>query len=203
MARAGILFVPDADDERLLAGCLAHEPRAWNGFVDRFTPVIARTAQHVARLRSVNLETSDLEDLVADVMSVLVENDFLVLRRFRGRSSLATYLTVIARRVAVHRLLRKQAIERRREGRLTDSAVEDASAKSGRDVSEDLHLENAEEIDKLLALLDGREAELVRGYYLEHKSYRDLSLDMGIPENSVGPTLSRLLARLRREASNS
>ena len=43
--------------------------------------------------------------------------------------------------------------------------------------------------------LTGPEADVVRLYHLEGKSYREISSAIGIPENSIGPTLSRLARR--------
>ena len=42
--------------------------------------------------------------LLKEVLLQVVANDYAVLKQFRGRSSLATYLTVIARRICVHQL---------------------------------------------------------------------------------------------------
>jgi RNA polymerase sigma-70 factor (ECF subfamily) len=51
--------------------------------------------------------------------------------------------------------------------------------------------------------LPREEAEVVRLYHLEGKSYHEISAHVGIPENSIGPTLSRARARMRREAMGS
>jgi RNA polymerase sigma-70 factor (ECF subfamily) len=37
-------------------------------------------------------------------------------------------------------------------------------------------------------------------YHLEGKSYQEISRSVGMPENSVGPMLSRARAKLRRRA---
>jgi RNA polymerase sigma-70 factor (ECF subfamily) len=51
--------------------------------------------------------------------------------------------------------------------------------------------------------LTGPEAEVVRLYHLEGKSYREISSAIGIPENSIGPTLSRARAKLRQTMADS
>lgn len=43
-----------------------------------------------------------------------------------------------------------------------------------------------------------READVIRQFHLEGKSYREISASLGIPENSIGPTLSRALDRMRQ-----
>jgi len=49
--------------------------------------------------------------------------------------------------------------------------------------------------------LDEAEAEVVRLYHLEGKSYREISARIGMPENSIGPTLSRAREKMRRPRS--
>jgi RNA polymerase sigma-70 factor (ECF subfamily) len=54
-----------------------------------------------------------------------------------------------------------------------------------------------DEVDRLLEGLEGSEAEIVRLYHLEGKTYQEISTALGIPENSIGPTLSRARAKMR------
>ena len=89
-------------DRSLLKRCLAEEPGAWKDFVDRFMGLFVHVVTHTAHARSVRLAQDDVDDLCAEVFMALLANDYAALRRFRGQSSLATYLTVIARRVVVH-----------------------------------------------------------------------------------------------------
>jgi RNA polymerase sigma-70 factor (ECF subfamily) len=61
-------------------------------------------------------------------------------------------------------------------------------------------IEDREEVGRLLGQLQGPEAAVVRMYHLEGKSYQEISNTVGMPENSVGPMLSRARAKLRRRA---
>ncbi|HKD36318.1 MAG TPA: sigma-70 family RNA polymerase sigma factor, partial [Pirellulales bacterium] len=94
-------------DRNLLASCLAQKPRAWEDFVDRFMGLVIHVINHSAQARSIRLTAEDREDLCGEVFLTLVRDDFAVLRHFRGESSLATYLTVVARRAVVHHLLKR------------------------------------------------------------------------------------------------
>src|SRR6516165_12570770 len=96
-------------DRDLLKRCLAHQPGAWNDFVDRYLGLIYHVVHHTAHLRSTPLRPEDIEDLAAEVLLQIVANDYAVLRQFRGHCSLATYLTVIARRNCVHELAQRSA----------------------------------------------------------------------------------------------
>src|SRR4051812_26887822 len=81
-------------DRSLLDRCLNRKGRAWEDFVDRFMGLVVHVINHTAQCRSINLSAADREDLAAEVFLAIVDNDMAVLRHFRGRSSLATYLTV-------------------------------------------------------------------------------------------------------------
>ena len=96
-------------DRDLLKRCLSHKPGAWNDFVDRYLGLIYHVINHTAQLRSTPLQPEDVEDLASEILLQIVAGDYAVLRQFREKSSLATYLTVVARRICVHELARKWA----------------------------------------------------------------------------------------------
>lgn len=176
-------------DRDLLNRCLEGTPEAWEDFVDRFLGLIIYVVSDVARSRGLALQDGMRDDVVADVFLALVDHDFRTLRRFRGQSSLGTYLVVVARRIAVRRLADAQ---RRRQASSLRS--EPASADGG----EELLSVNKEEVQHLLSRLPSSEATAVRMYHLEDRSYREIGQQIGIPENSVGPLLSQARAKLRQ-----
>src|SRR5207253_299220 len=106
----GELVALTPHDRDLLKRCLHHEPGSWNDFVDRFLGLVYHVVRHTADLRSFPLTAEDTEDIAAQVLLQVVENDYAALRQFRGHSSLATYLTVIARRTCVHELARRAPV---------------------------------------------------------------------------------------------
>lgn len=173
-------------DRNLLERCLARKPRAWEDFVDRFTGLVIHVVNHTARCRSIMLSSADREDLTAEVLLAIVRDDFAVLRHFKGKSSLATYLTVIARRVIVRKLVE------------TRSATPLGAAAEGvADASDEQRMTDREEVEQLMEHLDEGEAAVVRMYHLEGKTYQEISRTTGVPTNSVGPMLSRARAKLR------
>jgi RNA polymerase sigma-70 factor, ECF subfamily len=178
-------------DRNLLDRCLHGKPRAWEDFVDRFTGLVVHVINHTAQCRSIRLSNADREDLAAEVFFAIIDQDFAVLRHFAGRSSLATYLTVIARRVVVRKI-----VEGRSAIPLSDLVTETAAE----DENLEQRISDQEEVDRLLTDLQGSEAAVVRMYHLEGKTYQEISRVVGMPENSVGPVLTRARARLRRRA---
>lgn len=173
-------------DRELLQCCLDRAPRAWQNFVDRFLGLVVHVANHVAEAGGTKLDQASRDDLVSEVFLVLIADDFSVLRRFRRNCSLATYLTVISRRVVLRRLNAgptafKTAVP-------PEPPVRDEFPK---------RMENAEEVQKLLLLLDEREATIVRLYHLEGKSYEEISQATGLATNSIGPVLTRAREKMR------
>ena len=59
-------------------------------------------------------------------------------------------------------------------------------------------LENLEETQKNLKKLPSREREVVRLRLVEGRSYEEISTELNIPVNSIGPILSRAKKRMRR-----
>ena len=184
-------------DRELLHNCLAGKPGSWNDFVDRFLSMIYHVVHSTAHLRSSRLSPEDVEDIAAEVLLQIVAGEFKVLKQFQGNASLATYLTVIARRTAVHEINRRQAVrEEIRTGAVSaDDDLADDSVAAQRSV------ESLDEVERLLRKLSGRDREVVRLFYLEGRTYEEISTDLDIPVNTLGAMLSRARAKLREMAA--
>ncbi|MCP3692531.1 MAG: sigma-70 family RNA polymerase sigma factor, partial [Planctomycetaceae bacterium] len=63
-------------------------------------------------------------------------------------------------------------------------------------------MSNHEEVLRLLNTLDLQAAQIVRMYHMEGKTYREISGLVGVPENSIGPTLSRARIKMRELGVN-
>lgn len=180
-------------DKELLHRCVNKQPGAWNDFVDRFLGLIYHTIHHTAHLRSATLRPEDVEDVAAEVLLQIVAKDFLVLRQFKGQSSLTTYLVVIARRICIHELTRRTAASEVQPAKTRDVSEVDVEQPPRAEVG----LESLEEVQRLLSSLGSKERRIVAMYYLEGRSYEEISSELDIPVNSIGPILSRARKRLR------
>jgi RNA polymerase sigma-70 factor (ECF subfamily) len=182
-----------ARDRELIKRCLHHEPGAWNDFVDRFLGLVYHVVQHTADMRSYPLGPEDKEDVAAQVMLKIVEHDYAALRQFRGKSSLASYLSVIARRTCVNEMVNRAHIREKEGSPKPDEHITEkvphTKPKAG--------LETLEEVGKLLKKLPSRERAVVRLFYLEGRSYEEISTDLNIPVNSIGAILARARKKLR------
>ena len=117
------------------------------------------------------------------------------LRRFRRNSSLATYLSVISRRVIIRKLMRPQPTV------MPPSALADAenhrASTNGAAHAAPNRIENRDEVQQLMLRLDPQEANVIRMYHLEGKTYQEISQVIGMSENSIGPVLTRARAKMR------
>lgn len=191
-------------DRELLARCLSGDEPAWSTFVERFMPLVTHVVNYAAECRSIHLSASDREDLIAEIFVVLLDDNMAVLRHFQQRSSLATYLAVISRRVAMRRIMDPST--RRLKGKqLFQTNQPNGRAIAGAEpidqhASVEQRISNHEEVEQMLGGLAEPEAKVIRMFHLEGKSYGEISKTIGVPENTIGPLLSRTRAVLRRRA---
>ena len=180
-------------DRSLLQRCLSRQPQSWQSFVDRFLGLVIHVINHTAQSRSIQLTSHDREDLAAEVFVALVNDDFSVLRNFRGESSLATYLTVVARRVVVRELLKRKS-----PAALSAAAESTASEQP----ETEQRIADRDEVQRLIESLSDPEAQVVKMYHLEGRSYQEIGSRLGMPVNSIGPTLSRARAKMRQAGAD-
>lgn len=181
-------------DRQLLDRCLGHQPRAWNDFVDRYMGLIYHVIHHVAHARSMTISEADIEDIAAEIFLAIVDDDYKLLRAFKAESSLPTYLTVVARRICV-----REVVKRFREAELGHATAHRAIVED-EDRSEAEPVLASEEVDRMLAHLPERDAEVIRLYHLKYLNYRQISKQLSIPENSIGPILAKARRQLKRIA---
>lgn len=174
-------------DRTLLDRCLARADGAWEDFLDRYLPLIVHVVNSTAKLRFHRLPDQWRDDIVAEVLLTIVDNDFNVLRQFQGQSSLGTYLVVVARRIAARKISKMRRISTQTPINGEPIAEEDIS---------DL-LDHSEQVQTLLGKLPNPEAQAIRMFHLEHRSYAEIGQHMGIPENTVGPLLSRARSHMK------
>lgn len=143
---------------------------------------------HTARTRGLQLDEDARDDLVAEIFAAIVADKYAVLRRFQKNCSLATYLSVIARRIAVRRLMSPSVAT------LPDELL-DQRGQPDRELAQ---FEDAEEVERLLTRLSPDEAQIVRMYHLDGLSYQEISRQIGLQESSIGPLLSRARNKMRQ-----
>ncbi|MCU0716353.1 MAG: sigma-70 family RNA polymerase sigma factor [Pirellula sp.] len=173
-------------DRELLDKCLAKDSAAWQEFTDRFLALIVHVVNHTAAARNIQITADSRDDLVAEVFLSWIDKDFAPLRRFRGNSSLATYLTVIARRVIVRRLSQLRIPTPH-----NNAVSELPNARPFANSPDPIDFQAA------LEKLSPNEATALRMFHLDGCSYQEIGSRIGMPENSVGPLLSRARDKMK------
>jgi RNA polymerase sigma-70 factor (ECF subfamily) len=177
------------EDAALVQDCLRGAPGAWDRFVDRFAGLFHHVVDRTCSQRRLALSAVDRDDVIAEILVEVLKENAAVLRGFAGRSSLATYLAVIARRTAVRMLSQADAHVVRVDLPTAGAAVVDRHA--------DHRRSDREEIEGLMGCLEPDEARLIRLHHLEARSYGEISRLTGLALGSIGPALSRARQKMR------
>lgn len=173
-------------DRQLINELLSGRPGAWSSFVDRYVVLISHVIRHTAHAHSLKLNDDDLDDLTADVFATLLERDMGAIRGFRGRASFATYLTVVVRRVVLRKLTQRRYMQALGHVQAHQASLKEAASDSvGREV------DAKDEVDSLMQRLPEALKLPLRMFYLDGKTYEQISRKLGLPLNSIGPMLKR------------
>lgn len=191
---------PDAD-RVFLDSCLAGDPKAWDAFIERYGGLLALVVDRTAAQRRAPLTQADRDDLLADVLLGLLHHDAAVLRGFSGRSSLASYLTVVARRIVLPGLRRVAA----RAGN-GSRGHQSRDGVAGRVVRESggpsVRAEGPSESSPTLEGPGDADpwARLVRLHDVEGRSFGEISRITGLPLAAIGPSLKLARRKLGSDA---
>lgn len=195
------------EEQRLVKRLLAGERAAWGEFVDRYQRVISARVNQVLMHSGSNTGPTDCDDVVADLFALLLANDMRILRRFEHRSTLATWLTVIAHRMSLRAATK---LHRARKVNGFASIGDDQPNQTSQSLSQLpgdpaenplkqlVKLESRSEIRLKMAMLKRADRQVLELYHFENLGYREIALRMGISENSVGPRMTRAIRRLKR-----
>ncbi|MDZ4803523.1 MAG: sigma-70 family RNA polymerase sigma factor [Candidatus Eisenbacteria bacterium] len=174
-----------AEEQELVAACLAGDAAAWRRLLSRYETVIWLIPKRFGLC----------EEDAAEVFQAVCLALFRGLPRLKQAAGLTRWVLT-----TTHRQSRDLARKRRREAPLPEepdlSTIPDQSPSVA-----DLHEEAVTRVAIRAAIdrLAPRCAELLRLLYLEADplSYREVAKRFDIPEGTVGPTRARCLSRLR------
>jgi RNA polymerase sigma factor (sigma-70 family) len=155
---------------------LAADEDAWQEFVDRYSPGI-RLAIRAAGHR---LPSADQEEIFSAVLKRLVDRHSALLRQFRWRCSLDSYLSLIAR-CEVNRYCRRRLVDRTHQVAAPLVPSEPPT----------------QLIREALSRLSPRDRLLLQAVYLDGLSYAQSAALLRVSPNSIGPLVGRALLRLR------
>ncbi len=186
--------MPLTDKDRILINdLLSGTTGAWNTFVDRYANLIEQVISHTTHAHSLKLNRHDIDDLTADVFTTLLDRNMGAIRGFRGRSSFATYLAVVVRRVVLRKLTQRRYLQAFGHVQAHQASVAEAT-----DSSASQRVDEKDEVDSLMQQLPESLRPIVRMFYLDGNTYQQISQRLSIPLNSIGPTLARAKALLQQ-----
>lgn len=180
--------LPTNTDE-LLRRLLDHDAAAWRELVEGYTGFLLAMSRRTFASYGVRTDGQDFEDAVADVWKNLLENDLRLVRQCIERGNFVQTLQVLVRNRSIDLMRKRQnATIALNEGH---AVTQPAAASTEADLEPG-------ELARAMGELTARERTLVNLFFLQRKKYREISALTGIPQNSIGPTLARAVARLRQ-----
>ena len=172
-----------------LQPCLRGEKRAWDTFVEKFSPMIYASVKRTLSSSAANIPGRTLEDVAQEVFVRLIRDDFRLLRQFDPkRASLSTWLALVARSVCIDQL-RKRQIE---TFSLEDSDIKASSASPGSVITEST---NSEALP--LYLLTARQRLVLNMLFEEQMSVSQAAMILSVDNQTIRSTKHKALERLR------
>jgi RNA polymerase sigma-70 factor (ECF subfamily) len=163
--------------DRLVGG----DSGQWERFVRTISPVV----NHVIRqtLSRYGKSPIDAGDLLQDVFVKLCRRDFELLKKYDpARSRLSTWVSVIARNVAIDHLRRRHPVT---------LSIDDVPA------SEDAATTGSEPVDIPFDLLPPRQILIMKLLYERDMTVREVARILGIKEQTVRSARHKAIATLR------
>lgn len=195
-ALSNVQAAPHSEDRLLVERLVYGDARAWSTFVEIYGRLVRARVADVASSFGRSTDESAIDDATAEVFAALLGNDAAALKAFAGRSSLRTYVAVIATRSATRGFARRHiAAPSTDDCDLARTAPDQTSTDP---VSELIQAEQRQRLHLLLDQLPPKQRNVVSLFHLHGNSYAEISERLDIPIGSIGPTLRRAEAKLRQ-----
>lgn len=178
------------DEKRLVEKCCRNDQIAWREFTLQYYPIVLDSVKQVFYRYKSSVEQDQIEDVCQQVFVKLLQNNTKALRNFMWKSSLKTWLSVVASSCAIdhlRKLGRYQTVDIDKLQNLIE--LQENSIPDENDVSS---------LKKALQLLQPRDQLIIKLAYHKKSSYEQISRLLGISVNTVGPALSRAVERLKK-----
>jgi RNA polymerase sigma-70 factor (ECF subfamily) len=186
------------DSDRDLVGRLvAGDAAAWSEFGRRYIRQVVHVVRETLVQKTGRAGDEDVDDVTEEVYAHICDRNFRVLQNLREPYNLKAWIAVSARRKALdhakRRGLRAVSLDQPAGDDPRSSPLERLIGRPQASPDE------AEEIRRALeqSPLNPKERLLITLFYFRDQNYAEISDVMGIPENSIGPTLRRALEKLK------
>jgi RNA polymerase sigma-70 factor (ECF subfamily) len=167
-----------------LRACAEGDKQAWDAFVVRYSGLIIAAVRRTLRGGG----SAEIDDIVQDVFLRLLRDDRRVLRSFDpARASLSTWLTLVARSVAIDRLRRRTIKAAGLDG--VDVPAPPAAAEQG--------AQSAQTGTLPMHLLTPRQRLVLRMLFDQDMQVEEAAALLGVSEQTIRSTKHKALSRLR------
>ncbi len=172
-------------DADLVRACRAGDERAWAALVQRFSRYVYAIASQAYRLSA-----ADAEEVFQEVFTRTFEH----LGELRSDAAVRPWIGQLTRRLAIDKL---RQTSREHLGAETAEMIED---QAGLEME---RIELAVEVRAAMAGLTGDCQEILDRFFARDESYREIAAALGIPMGTIASRISRCLAKLRGQLSDS
>jgi RNA polymerase sigma-70 factor (ECF subfamily) len=188
--------MPDQDEDlALLQRCLNGESPAWEEFLARYRPLLERAVRFTFFRSIYRIPHADVENVVQDLLARLIERGGRRLRSFEGRCSFGAWLKSLAVRHTLNSIR-----DEKRRGRYGGGETEDLALLPSAGEGPLSSPEEREELRRLDAVLDSLsplQRTVLKMFYYDGLSYRQISQTLGIPVQTLGSLITRARDRIR------
>lgn len=158
-------------------------------FVEAYGPFLLAVVRHRTGTGLPD-RAVDAEDVVADILLRVFEDDAALLKGYAGRSSLKAYLAATAAHAAIDALRRGRI---RAAGRIPMAAAPEPVADYPQEADR-----FGRGLEAALKGLSPADRDILRRRYVDGWSYRRIAAEAGVPEGTAAARLARARAKLRR-----
>jgi RNA polymerase sigma-70 factor, ECF subfamily len=188
----GSANIPDpllrhAGDRNLVARILEGDPSAWRKFVLVHQRLVRDRVADVSWAFGRGEDDAAINDATSEVFAALVLQGAAPLRAFQGRSSLATYVAVLATRSATRFFARNRFVMPHEESGDPENHVAAATDQA-----------HQRRIESLVDRLPPKERSVFSLFHLQGQSFAQISHKLEMPISIVGPTLRHAETQLRQ-----
>ena len=188
--------VPDQSAEQaLLQRCLDGDSSGWEEFLQRYRPLLERTVRYTFLRCLYRIPHADVENVVQDLLARLYEKNCRRLRTYQGRCPFPAWLKSLAVRITLNTIR-----DEKLRGRFGGGELEDLGLQAAPGTAEESAPEEREEIRRLDAVIDSLgplQKTVLKMFYYDGLSYRQISASLGIPVQTLGSMITRARARLK------
>jgi len=178
----------NSDVSALLARLLQNDQAAWRELVRDYSGLLLAIAGRTFAMYGFPAGLQDREDVVAAAWQNLLAGDRRIIRGCLARGFFLQTL---------HLLVRRRAIDLMRSRKIKTAPLDGIEPVAPiQDSALDAAYSGAV-LRKAIAVLAPRERAVIGLFFLQGKSYREISALTGMVTNSIGPTIARALVKLK------